>query len=105
MTQKVCLRLFCQEGDRHQGRLLNHHLVDMAREVGATGATVMRASAGFGRHGRHEDTFYELGGALPMVVETVLDQEQADHLLRRCGEESLHLFYTLTPVTTGITGL
>lgn len=102
---QMCLRLFGREGERHHGRVLHDFLLDLARECGAGGVTVLRASAGYGRHGLHEDHFFELGGELPVVVETVLEDAQARQLLARCSEEGLRLFYTLSPVETGMTGV
>ena len=102
MTQ-ICLRLYSREGHQHQGHLLSDWLLGQARSMGVAGATVLRASAGYGRHGLHEDTFFELGGELPIIIELVVTQQQADAVLALCGEQMLGLFYTLTPVTAGIT--
>lgn len=101
---QICLRLYAREGQQHRGHLLSDWLLDSARSMGVAGCTVLRASAGFGRHGLHEDTFFELGGELPVIIELVLTQTQADAVLALCAEQTLHLFYTLTPVTAGITG-
>jgi len=103
MTQ-ICLRLYGREGQQHHGHLLSDWLLESARQLDVAGGTVLRASAGFGRHGLHEDTFFELGGELPVIIELVVTQAQADAVLALCNEQSLHLFYTLTPVTAGITG-
>ncbi len=100
----ICLRLFGREGQHHHGQPLHDFLLGIARECGASGATVLRASAGFGRHGLHEEHFFELGGELPVVVESVLEAVQAEQVLSRCAQEGLRLFYTLTPVESGVTG-
>ena len=100
---QICLRLYGREGQRHHTRLLYDYLLEAALGLGATGGTVLRASAGFGRHGLHEEAFFELGGELPVVIELVLTQAQADAMLALCAEQQLRLFYTLMPVTAGIT--
>lgn len=102
MTQ-TCLRLYGREGQQLHGQLVSSWLLENAQRLGVTGGTVLRASAGFGRHGMHEDTFFELGGELPVIVELVLTQVQADAMLALCGEHALHLFYTMHPVTSGTT--
>lgn len=102
--QQICLRLYAREGQQHHGHLLPEWLLDSARQLGVAGGTVLRASAGFGRHGLHEDTFFELGGELPVIIELVLTQTQVDAVLTLCADQALQLFYTLTPVTAGITG-
>ncbi|HET9112824.1 MAG TPA: DUF190 domain-containing protein [Burkholderiales bacterium] len=100
---EICLRLYAREGQRLQNRLLYDYLLESAHGIGATGGTVLRASAGFGRHGLREEVFFELGGELPVIVELVVTQAQADAMLALCREQQLSLFYTLTPVTAGIT--
>ena len=101
---QVCLRLYSREGQKHHSHVLSDWLLQCARDLGVAGGTVLRASAGFGRHGMHEDTFFELGGDLPVIVELVLTEAQAEAMLALCTEQTLHLFYTKTPVTAGITG-
>ena len=100
---EVCLRLYSREGQRHRTRLLYDYLLESAHGIGATGGTVLRASAGFGRHGLREEVFFELGGELPVVIELIVTQAQADAILALCKEQQLSLFYTLMPVTAGIT--
>lgn len=100
---EVCLRLYSREGQRHHTRLLYDYLLESAHGIGATGGTVLRASAGFGRHGLREEVFFELGGELPVVIELIVTQAQADTILALCKEQQLSLFYTLMPVTAGIT--
>ncbi len=100
---EICLRLYTREGQRRQARLLYDYLLESAHSLGATGGTVLRASAGFGRHGMREEVFFELGGELPVVVELIVTQAQADAMLALCREQQLSLFYTSMPVTAGIT--
>ncbi|MHB1677522.1 MAG: DUF190 domain-containing protein [Sulfuriferula sp.] len=100
---EVCLRLYGREGQRHQSRLLYDYLLESAQGLGVAGGTVLRASAGFGRHGLHEEVFFELGGELPVIIELIVTQAQADAMLALCGEQQLRLFYTIMPVTAGIT--
>ncbi|MDR3393311.1 MAG: DUF190 domain-containing protein [Sulfuriferula sp.] len=101
---QICLRIYGREGQHHQGHLLSDWLLSSARQLGVAGGTVLRASAGFGRHGLHEDTFFELGGELPVIVELILTEAQAETVLALCAEQKLHLFYTQYPVTAGVTG-
>lgn len=100
----LCLRFFVQEGLHHGGRPIQDWLFDEARALGIPGGTAFRASAGFGRHGLHEDVFFELAGKLPETVEFFADEALIQALLARVGEAGLKLVYVLHPVTTGITG-
>lgn len=100
----LCLRFFVQEGMRHDGELVHEWLFEAARGVGITGGTAFRASAGFGRHGLHEDTFFELAGKLPETVEFFADEGLIRALLSQVGQAGLKVVYVLHPVTTGVTG-
>lgn len=106
MQQDTWLRIYTTEAQRHHhGKLLHEWLLEAARKQGIPGGTAFRAVAGFGRHGvLHEETFFELAGELPMVVEFIVTPQQAAALLGACKQENLRLFYMQTPVSHGITG-
>ena len=100
----VCLQVFVSESSRHHGKLTYLWLLDAAQALGVGGGSAFRAVAGFGRHGRHDAGFFELAGELPVVVEFMIEPEQADCLLQVVAEADLKLFYARYPVETGITG-
>ena len=105
MQQEIWLRIYTTEAQRHHGSLLHEWLLETARKHAIPGGTAFRAVAGFGRHGvLHEETFFELAGELPMVVEFIVTPQQAAALLGACKQENLRLFYMQTPVSHGITG-
>lgn len=99
-----CLQFFIQENRQVHGRLLYEWLLEQARDMGVRGGSAVRAMAGYGRHGRlHEDHFFELGGELPVIVDFVVKEEEADSLLALVSAEKLGLFYVLTPARFGTT--
>lgn len=101
----VYLTFFVTERARHHGDLTYDWLLDKARKLGFHGGTAVRATAGFGRHGRmHEETFFELAPELPVEVGFALTEEEADKLLDAVRAEGLKLFYTRSPVEFGVTG-
>lgn len=100
----VYLRFYVQEGMRHEHRALHEWLFDSARALGIPGGTVFRAAAGFGRHGLHEDHFFELAGKLPETVDFFAEAEQINALIQRVDDAKLRLIYVTYPVTTGVTG-
>jgi hypothetical protein len=100
----LCVRFYAQEGLRHAGQPIHEWLFEAARALGIPGGTAFRASAGFGRHGLHEDSFFELAGSLPETVEFFADEAAIQALLRRVGEAGLRLVYMTYPVSTGVTG-
>ncbi|WP_298438503.1 DUF190 domain-containing protein [Geobacter sp.] len=82
--EKVLMRIFIGEGDRHGRKPLYEALVELFRREGFAGATVLRAVAGFGASSvYHTDKLLELSTDLPIVVEVVEDQERIDALMPR----------------------
>lgn len=100
----MCLRLYMQEGMRHGGTPIHDWLFKTAREAGIAGGIAFRASAGFGRHGLLEDTFFELAGDLPQVVEFIAGAEQIQGVLARIEDAGLELVYITYEVNPGVTG-
>lgn len=102
--QTVCVRFFVREGMKHAHRPIHEWLFDEARALGIPGGTAFRASAGFGRHGLHEDHFFELAGQLPETLEFFADAERIEALIQRLGAAGLRLVYVTHPVNVGVTG-
>jgi uncharacterized protein len=99
----VCLQVFVSEGSRHHGKLTYEWLLDRAQEMGVSGGSAFRALAGFGRHARHDVSFFELAGDLPVVVEFFVDPIAADQLLKAVAEAGLKLIYAKLPAEIGVT--
>jgi PII-like signaling protein len=100
----VCLRFYSLEKRKLHGLLVHDWLLDQARRLGLDGGTAFRASAGFGHHHRlHEDRFFELAGELPVEVEFITDDANADRLLALVKAEALAIYYVRFPVECGWT--
>ena len=78
-------------------------ILEQARGLGIRGGSVFRAIAGYGRHGVKEETFFELAGEVPVVVEFMASEVQAERLLALLKAEKLSLFHVKTPATLGTT--
>jgi PII-like signaling protein len=102
--QAICIRFFAEEGSTHAHRPLHEWLFEQARELGIPGGTTYRASAGYGRHGMQQDTFFELAGKLPESIEFVADENRIPALLARVSEAGLKMIYVTHPVEIGLTG-
>jgi PII-like signaling protein len=90
---------------RHDGMLLSEWLLEQARKHKLGGGSVFRAIAGFGRHGvLHEEAFFELADDLPVKVEFLLHENEADTLLQWVREAGVELVYTRRPIRFGILG-
>lgn len=75
MNPGLCVRFFVRESERHASRPIHEWLFEQAKAEGIPGGSVFRASAGFGRQGLVEDSFFELAGKLPETVEFFAEQE------------------------------
>lgn len=100
----MCIRFFVVEGQLHAGQPIHDWLFARAHEAGIHGGIAFRASAGYGRHGRIEDSFFELAGDLPQAVEFVAEAERIQALIERVGSAGLALVYASHEVTLGVTG-
>ena len=88
------LRFYVHENRRHEHVLLYDWLLEQARQMGINGGSAFRAIAGFGRHGKlHEQHFFELAGDVPVLVEFILAETEADALLGALRAENVQLFY------------
>ena len=68
-------RIYIGESDQWHGRPLYHAIVELLRDRGLAGATVLRGIEGFGRSARlHTTRILRLSEDLPVLIE-VVDQE------------------------------
>jgi PII-like signaling protein len=103
----VVLRVYLHESRRHHGMLLYDWLLEQARrQLHIHGGSAFRAVAGYGRHGvLHEQHFFELEGELPVAVEFVVTETEADQLLALIRAERLDVLYTRWAAEFGTTGV
>ena len=87
LVKKKLLRVFITESDRHGGKPLYYAIIDLCREKGLSGATVIRGVAGYGLHKVvHTDKILRLSGDLPLIVEVVGDEEKMALIIPLLGE-------------------
>ena len=90
----IHLRFYTYENRKHGGMLVYEWLLERAKSLGIHGGSAFRAIAGFGRHGKlHEQHFFELAGDVPVLVEFILAETEADALLGVLRAENVQLFY------------
>ncbi|MBF0213465.1 MAG: DUF190 domain-containing protein [Magnetococcales bacterium] len=98
------ITFFTQQDRRHHGQLLGEWLVNLAREMGLPGATLIVGSMGYGHHRRiHSSHFFELADQ-PQEIQMAVSEEDADRLFQRLEAEGVHVFYVRTPVEYGSLG-
>lgn len=80
--EQTLMRIFVGEAHQWQRRPLYLALVDLFRQKGLAGATVLRAVAGFGPSSiLHTAGIFKLSADLPIVIEVVDTQEHLDAVL------------------------
>lgn len=78
----VLLRVFIGESDKHQHKPLYEAIVQKARELGLSGATVLRGVEGFGANSVvHKSGLLEMSTDLPLVIEMVDTEDKVKLLL------------------------
>lgn len=98
MTNAVALRFYVHQPRKHGKDLLYEWLLARAKEMGIHGGSAFFATGGYGRHGViHEQRFFELADVLPVMVEFIVSEEEADRLLALVRSEKIHTFVTRTP--------
>lgn len=98
------ITFYTQMSRRHGSLSVAEWLLQLAKELGIRGATLLAAQAGFGRNGRIYSTgFIELAEQ-PQEVTMAVGEEDATRLFARISEEKLEIFYTKVPVEFGVTG-
>ncbi len=79
--------IFIGESDRWQHQPLHTAIVEMLREEGVAGATVLRGIEGFGKNSRiHTASILTLSEDLPVVVTFVDVAERIDAVMPRIDE-------------------
>lgn len=80
--ERVLMRIHVGEADQHDGRPLYQAIVELLRERGFAGATVIRAIMGFGASARiHTDRVLRLSMDLPIVIECVDTDEKIQAII------------------------
>lgn len=100
--QGIHLRFYTYENRKHGSALMYEWLLEFAKARGIHGGSAFRAIAGFGRHGRlHEQHFFELAGDVPVLVEFIAGEAEADALIAALHTQNVHLFYACLPAQFG----
>ena len=80
--EMVLMRIFIGESDRYQKKLLYEALVELFRDEGVAGATVIKGAMGYGSKNKvHSDRILRLSSDLPVVVEVVDSEEKINAVL------------------------
>lgn len=98
------ITIFTQQDRRHEGKPLGEWLIQLAKQLGFRGATLLTAAEGFGASGRiHSAHFFDLADQ-PLEVLMTVTEDQAAQLFERLKTAGLRLFYVKTAVEFGTIG-
>jgi len=98
------LTFFTQQDRRHHHLSLAQWLIEEARTLGISGATLITAAEGFGHGGKIRSAhFFELADQ-PLEVTMAVSGADAERLFARLKEEGVDIFYVQTPIEFGMTG-
>lgn len=67
--------------DQHDGKLIPDLLLSLYKSHGVSGATILQGVRGYGKHGVSRVDVLGLSLNVPMIVETVDDQEKILRML------------------------
>jgi uncharacterized protein len=91
--------VYVNSTDQWHGRPLYSTIVEMCRDRGIAGATVIRCAEGYGAGGRlHSTRLLELSEDLPIRIEIIDVPERIDPFLASLGEIIGEGLVTVTPV-------
>ena len=71
MIEGLCLRIYLTESDRIDGKPATEAILELCRESGLHGVSVLRGIEGMGSHGVHSVSFLSLSSDLPILVEAI----------------------------------
>ena len=81
-SEAELLRIFIGESDKYKGKPLFEVIVQLIRQRGMAGATVIRGMMGFGAHSRmHMAKILRLSEDLPIIIEIVDTPEKIQAIL------------------------
>jgi hypothetical protein len=99
MQEAVFLRVYLTESDRINGMPALEAVLELCREAGLQGITVMRGIEGMGLHGVHSTSFLSLSSDLPLVVEAVDDTDKIDATVKMLKPHLGHRLLATWPVS------
>jgi PII-like signaling protein len=96
------LSFFTQQDRMMHRQTLAQWLLEQARSLGISGATLIAADEGFGHERKLRSVhFIELADQ-PLEVTMALSREEADRMFDLLKQNDVNVFYTLTPIEYGM---
>lgn len=74
-------------------------VLELCRDAGLSGMTVMRGIEGMGLHGVHSSAFLSLSSELPLIVEAVDEADKIDLAIKKLKPRLGHRLLATWPVS------
>ena len=95
-VKKISLKIYCDNTDRFNSKPLWEYILNKARDIGISGATVYKAVAGIGSHkSLHRFDILNLSNTMPIVIEIIESKESIDKLLDNLEIDISDTFITM----------
>ena len=95
----LCIRIYFSESDKIDGQPALTAIIDLCRQAGLHGVSVVRGIEGMGKHGVHSAAFISLAHQLPLLVEIIDTTERAQQGLQQLLPHLEHIRVATWPVT------
>lgn len=97
------LTFYTEQNRKHDHQPLGEWLIQQAKKMGLSGATLSNASEGFGQaHKLHTARFFELADQ-PVEVTMAVTEAEAERVFDLLKTERVKVFYVKTPIEFGTT--
>ncbi len=82
LIEKTRLKIYINESDKYEHRLLYDRIVNKAQELGISGVTVTRGVMSFGLHSKlHYESILRISEDLPIIIEIIDFKENIELFL------------------------
>ena len=99
MEQGLCLRIYLTETSKIDGKPAMEAILDLCREAGLHGVSVVRGVEGMGEHGIRTASFLALSGDLPLLVEAIDTKERVEQAIEQMRPHLGHCLTAIWPVS------
>lgn len=83
MNQGLCLRIYLTESSKIDGAPAMEAILDLCRQAGLRGVSVVRGIEGMGKHGIHSASFLALSDDLPLLIEAMDTSARVEEALEQ----------------------
>ena len=83
MTEGLCLRIYLTESSRIDGKPATEAILELCKDSGLRGVSVLRGIEGLGEHGVRSTSFLSLSADLPILVEAIDTVKQVNQALQQ----------------------